>query len=53
MISYAEFQRVYNKDLFAKYNIKIPTTYDRFVDACQKFVDAGVTPMQPTRRNTA
>lgn len=39
MTSYAEFQRVYyNKDLFAKYNIKIPTTYDEFVDACQKFV---------------
>lgn len=32
MTSYAEFQRVYyNKDLFAKYNIKIPTTYDEFV----------------------
>ena len=46
MTSYAEFQRVYyNKDLFAKYNIKIPTTYDEFVDACQKFVDAGVTPI--------
>ncbi|PLS28825.1 ABC transporter substrate-binding protein [Bifidobacterium parmae] len=46
MSSYAEFQRVYyNKDLFAKYGIEIPTTYDEFVDACQKFVDAGVTPI--------
>ena len=51
MTSYAEFQRVYyNKDLFAKYGLEIPTTYDEFVEVCQKFVDAGVTPM---RRNTA
>lgn len=46
MTSYAEFQRVYyNKDLFAKYGLEIPTTYDEFVDVCQKFVDAGVTPI--------
>ena len=46
MSSYAEFQRVYyNKNLFDKYGIEIPTTYDEFMDACQKFVDAGVTPI--------
>ena len=46
MTSYAEFQRVYyNKDLFAKYGLEIPTTYDEFVEVCQKFVDAGVTPI--------
>ena len=46
MSSYAEFQRVYyNKNLFDKYGIEIPTTYDEFMDTCQKFVDAGVTPI--------
>lgn len=29
----------------AKYGLEIPTTYDEFVDVCQKFVDAGVTPI--------
>lgn len=33
MSSYAEFQRVYyNKNLFDKYGIEIPTTYDEFMD---------------------
>lgn len=46
MTSYAEFQRVYyNKDLFAKYGLEIPTTLDEFIDVCQKFHDAGVTPI--------
>lgn len=44
--TYAEFQRVYyNMDLFEKYGIKVPETFDEFVDACQKFKDAGVTPI--------
>ncbi|RBP97347.1 sugar ABC transporter substrate-binding protein [Bifidobacterium aemilianum] len=44
--SYAEFQRVYyNKDMFAKYGVEIPTTMDEFEQACQKFKDAGVTPI--------
>lgn len=44
--TYAEFQRVYyNTSLFEKYNIKIPTTFDEFVDACEKFKAAGVTPI--------
>ena len=44
--NYAEYQRVYyNKDMFAKYNIKEPTTLAEFEDACQKFKDAGVTPI--------
>ncbi|OZG64344.1 ABC transporter substrate-binding protein [Bifidobacterium eulemuris] len=46
MTSYAEFQRVYyNEDMFAEYGIEIPTTFDEFEEACQKFVDAGVTPI--------
>lgn len=44
--NYAEYQRVYyNKDLFAKHNIKEPTTLAEFEEACQKFKDAGVTPI--------
>lgn len=44
--SYAEYQMVYfNKDLFAKYNVKIPKTFDEFVEACQKFKDAGIQPI--------
>ncbi|KFI45156.1 carbohydrate ABC transporter substrate-binding protein, CUT1 family [Bifidobacterium bohemicum] len=44
--TYAEYQRVfYNKDLFAKYGIKIPATMDEFEDACAKFKAAGVTPI--------
>lgn len=35
-----------NQELFDKYNIKVPTTYDELVDACKKFRAAGVkTPM--------
>jgi raffinose/stachyose/melibiose transport system substrate-binding protein len=35
-----------NEELFAKYNIKVPTTYDELVSACKAFRDAGVsTPM--------
>lgn len=44
--SYAEYQRVYyNKDLFKKYNIKIPNTYAEFVDACKQFKEKGITPL--------
>ncbi|WEV75288.1 extracellular solute-binding protein [Bifidobacterium sp. ESL0800] len=44
--TYAEFQRVfYNTDLFAKYNIKVPTTMSEFEDACAKFKAAGITPI--------
>ena len=44
--SYAEYQRVYyNTDMFKKYGIKVPTTMAEFEHACQKFVDAGVTPI--------
>ncbi|WP_018142545.1 ABC transporter substrate-binding protein [Alloscardovia criceti] len=35
----------YNKDMFDKYGIEIPTTYDELVSAMQKFVDNGVTPL--------
>lgn len=44
--TYAEYQRVfYNKDMFAKYGVKLPTTMDEFEQACAKFKAAGVTPI--------
>lgn len=35
----------YNKDMFDKYGIAIPQTFDQLVSAMQKFVDNGVTPL--------
>ncbi|MFD2610879.1 ABC transporter substrate-binding protein [Paenibacillus gansuensis] len=35
----------YNKELFEKNGVKVPTTYDEFMDAVKKFKAAGVTPM--------
>lgn len=35
----------YNKELFDANGIKEPENMDEFVAACQKFVDAGVTPL--------
>lgn len=44
--NYGEFVGAYyNKDLFKKYNIAIPTTYDEFVAALAAFKAAGVTPL--------
>ena len=35
----------YNVDIFKKYNIAIPTTWEEFLAACKKLKDAGVTPI--------
>ncbi|MFJ2031516.1 ABC transporter substrate-binding protein [Streptosporangium sp. NPDC087985] len=44
--NYAEYVMVYyNKDAFAKQGIEIPTTYDEFTAALEKFVKAGITPI--------
>jgi raffinose/stachyose/melibiose transport system substrate-binding protein len=44
--NYGEYVMVYyNKDMFAKYGITVPTTMDEFVAALQKFKDNGVTPL--------
>ena len=44
--NYGEFVEVYyNKDMFAKYGIAVPTTYEEFEAALQTFVDNGVTPL--------
>jgi raffinose/stachyose/melibiose transport system substrate-binding protein len=43
---YAEYLTVYyNKALFAKYNIAVPTTFAQFTTAMDKFAKAGVTPL--------
>ncbi|ADG89119.1 sugar ABC transporter substrate-binding protein [Thermobispora bispora] len=44
--NYAEFVMVYyNKDMFAKHQIEVPTTFDEFTAALDKFVKAGITPI--------
>jgi raffinose/stachyose/melibiose transport system substrate-binding protein len=44
--NYGEYVEVYyNKDMFAKYGIEVPTTQDGLVAAMQKFTEAGVTPL--------
>ncbi len=44
--TYGEFVMVYyNKDMFDKYNLKVPTTYEEFEAVCDAFVKAGVTPL--------
>jgi raffinose/stachyose/melibiose transport system substrate-binding protein len=39
------FGMTYNKDIFAKYNIKIPTTFSQLLSICTQLVNAGQTPM--------
>jgi len=44
--SYGEYVSIfYNKDLFAKYNVAVPTTPAQLVAAMDKFKAAGVVPM--------
>ena len=44
--NYGEYvMTYYNKDLFAKYNIAVPTTFDEFVAALKTFKDNGITPL--------
>jgi len=44
--NYGEYVEVfYNKDMFAKQNIAIPTTQGEFVAAMAKFKSAGITPL--------
>jgi raffinose/stachyose/melibiose transport system substrate-binding protein len=43
---YAEYLMVYyNKDMFAKYHMTVPTTFAEFTADMAKFVKAGVTPL--------
>jgi raffinose/stachyose/melibiose transport system substrate-binding protein len=34
----------YNKEIFAKYNLEVPTTYDEFLNVVKTLADNGVTP---------
>jgi raffinose/stachyose/melibiose transport system substrate-binding protein len=44
--TYGEFVMVYyNKDMFQKYGVKVPTNLDEFETACDTFVKAGITPI--------
>jgi len=44
--NYGEYVMVYyNKDMFAKYKIPVPTTLDEFTAAMDTFVRAGITPL--------
>ena len=43
---YGEYVMVYyNTDMFAKYNIQVPTTFVEFVQALATFKAAGITPI--------
>lgn len=43
---YAEYLMVYfNKNMFTKYHVAIPTTFAQFTAAMDKFVRAGITPL--------
>ena len=44
--NYGEFVGVYyNKDLFAKYNLQVPTTMDEFTKVMDAFKAKGITPL--------
>jgi len=44
--TYGEFVMIYyNKDMFARYNLKVPTTLDEFENVCKTFVENGITPI--------
>lgn len=36
---------LYNKDIFTKYNLSAPTTYDELLNVCKTLKDKGVTPI--------
>ena len=35
----------YNKDIFAQYNLEVPTTWDEFLNVCETLKSNGVTPI--------
>ena len=45
-IALATWGVIYNADLFKKYNISVPQTYDELMAVCKKLKAAGVTPFE-------
>ncbi|MGA7204583.1 MAG: extracellular solute-binding protein [Specibacter sp.] len=43
---------IYNKDIFAKHNVAVPTTWSGFTAACKRFAAAGVTPIYGTFKDS-
>ncbi|PWH07234.1 carbohydrate-binding protein [Brachybacterium endophyticum] len=41
---------IYNKGLFAEYDLEVPTTWEEFLNVCETFKDAGITPIYGTFR---
>ncbi len=42
----------YNKEMFKKQGVEVPTTWDDFKAVCKKFVDAGITPIGTSVKDT-
>ena len=42
----------YNKKMFAEQGVKAPTTWDEWKQVCQKFSDAGITPIGVSAKDT-
>lgn len=43
---------IYNKDLFAKHSVNVPTTWSEFLAACKTFTAAGLTPAYGTFKDS-
>jgi raffinose/stachyose/melibiose transport system substrate-binding protein len=46
------FQIYYNKDIFSKYNLQPPTTWDQMISAAKTLQAAGVTPFAAAGKDT-
>ncbi len=42
---------IYNKEIFAKYGIEVPKTWDELIAACDKLKAAGVAPFYATLKD--
>jgi raffinose/stachyose/melibiose transport system substrate-binding protein len=43
---------IYNRDVFEAQGVAVPTTWDEFVAACEKFKAAGITPIYGTFKDS-
>ena len=43
---------IYNQQLFEEHGVQVPTTWSEFIEACQTFQAADVTPIYATYRDT-